>query len=80
MVYLRYSFFDAFNERSVVIDSSRVHRFPDIAKAAHFVSRKEDGRFPLYKGTLFRREKGREISLIAYSRGEENDLKVTPLV
>ena len=80
MVYLRYSSFDAIIERSIIIDSHPLKRFSNISDAESWVNRKEAGRFPLLSGTLFRKGKGREINLKAYSRDEHNDLRVTPLV
>jgi hypothetical protein len=52
-----------------------------LAEAEEFIDLKEEGsRIPIFSGTLFRKENGREIKLIGYSRDDRNDLKELPLV
>jgi hypothetical protein len=75
MIYLRYSCFHASGETVGVIDSQRLKRFKDLPTAKAFVTQqKENSRFPIYAGTLFRKAKGQEVKLVGYSRDENNDL------
>jgi|HubBroStandDraft_6_1064221.scaffolds.fasta_scaffold1382862_1 hypothetical protein len=80
MVYLRYSLVDDLEPR-VVMDRKTPRRFGDLDAAVAWVERKEEGsRYLIYSGTLFRKERGREINLIGFSRDERNDLRRMPLV
>ena len=81
MVYLRYSVLDALGNPMMVTDIKKVGRFKDLTAAKEFISRKEEAsRFPIFSCTVFRKERGREINLLAYSRDGDNNLKSISLV
>jgi len=65
----------------LVSDSPRLRRFKDLATAKSFVTnQKENSRFQVYTGALFRRAKGQEIKLVSYVRDENNNLREVSLV
>jgi hypothetical protein len=81
VVYLRYSFTDIEESERGAIDVPKPAPFKDLDEARAFIhGREERGRYLIYSGTLFRKERGREINLLSYSRDKNNDLQEMPLV